>query len=69
MQSLESGALEPTRADLKGLSFGKRVIRFLPIYGLVLLTVFLIVLFSIMLPNTFPTMLNVRAIVTCAQSA
>lgn len=64
MQSLESGALEPTRADLKGLSFGRRVMRFLPIYGLVILTVFLIVLFSILLPNTFPTMLNVRAIIS-----
>lgn len=64
MQSLESSALEPTKADLKGLSFGKRVMRFLPVYGLVILTVFLIGLFSILLPNTFPTMLNLRAIVS-----
>ncbi|MEP5804772.1 MAG: ABC transporter permease [Roseobacter sp.] len=64
MQSLESSALEPTKADLKGLSFGKRVARFLPVYGLVILTVFLIALFSILLPNTFPTMLNLRAIVS-----
>ncbi|WP_394689360.1 ABC transporter permease [Hoeflea sp.] len=64
MQSLESGALEPTKADLKGLSFGRRVVRFLPVYGLVILTAFLIVLFSILLPNTFPTMLNLRAIVS-----
>jgi len=64
MQSLESGALEPTKADLKGLSFGKRMARFIPVYGLVILTVFLIALFSILLPNTFPTMLNVRAIVS-----
>lgn len=64
MQSLESGALEPTKADLKGLSFGRRVVRFLPVYGLVILTVFLIVLFSVLLPNTFPTMLNLRAIVS-----
>jgi ribose transport system permease protein len=64
MQSLKSGALEPTRADLKGLSFGCRLMRFLPIYGLVILTGFLIILFSLLLPNTFPTMLNVRAIVS-----
>ena len=64
MQSLESSALEPTKADLKGLSFGKRVVRFLPVYGLVILTVFLIVLFSILLPTTFPTMLNLRSIIS-----
>ena len=64
MQSLESSALEPTKAELKGLSFGKRLIRFLPVYGLVILTVFLIGLFSVLLPNTFPTMLNLRAIVS-----
>lgn len=64
MQSLDSGALEPTKAELKGLSFGKRLARFLPVYGLVILTVLLIALFSILLPNTFPTMLNLRAIVS-----
>ncbi|MEO0380096.1 MAG: ABC transporter permease [Pseudomonadota bacterium] len=64
MQSLESGALEPTKADLKGLSLGARLARFLPVYGLVILTVLLIGLFSILLPNTFPTMLNLRAIVS-----
>ena len=64
MQSLESSALEPTKAELKGLSFGKRLMRFLPVYGLVILTVFLIGLFSVLLPGTFPTMLNLRAIVS-----
>ena len=64
MQSLESNALEPTRADLKTLGFWARMVRFLPVYGLVLLTGFLIVLFSILLPNTFPTTLNVRAIIS-----
>ena len=64
MQSLESGALEPTKAELKGLSFGQRVIRFLPVYGLVILTIFLIGLFSVLLPNTFPTMLNLRSIIS-----
>jgi len=64
MQSLESSALEPTKAELKGLSFAQRLMRFLPVYGLVILTVFLIGLFSILLPDTFPTMLNLRAIVS-----
>ncbi|MCG6883791.1 MAG: ABC transporter permease, partial [Silicimonas sp.] len=64
MQSLESSALEPTKADLKGLTFGKRLMRFLPVYGLVILTFLLIGLFSVLLPNTFPTMLNLRAIIS-----
>ncbi|MCV3271322.1 ABC transporter permease [Roseobacter sinensis] len=64
MQSLDSNALEPTKAELRGLPFGKRLMRFLPVYGLVILTIFLIGLFSILLPNTFPTMLNLRAIVS-----
>ncbi|MGO8657608.1 ABC transporter permease, partial [Rhizobium ruizarguesonis] len=33
-------------------------------YGLVILTVGLIVIFSILLPDTFPTLLNVRSIVS-----
>lgn len=64
MQSLESTALEPTRAELKGLSLSQRIVRFLPVYGLVILTALLIILFSIMLPNTFPTLLNVRSIIS-----
>ena len=64
MQSLESSALEPTKAELKGASLKTRVLRFLPVYGLVILTAFLLVLFSILLPNTFPTMLNLRAIIS-----
>jgi ribose transport system permease protein len=64
MQSLESSALEPTRGELAKLSFVARVARLLPVYGLVILTVLLIVLFSLLLPDTFPTMLNLRAIVS-----
>ncbi len=64
MQSLESSALEPTKAELTGLTFGQKLMRFLPVYGLVILMVFLIGLFSVLLPNTFPTMLNLRAIVS-----
>ncbi|MDG1118471.1 MAG: hypothetical protein P8N72_15300 [Flavimaricola sp.] len=64
MQSLESSALEPTKADLAGASLRTRILRFLPVYGLVILTAFLIILFSILLPNTFPTLLNVRSIIS-----
>jgi ribose transport system permease protein len=64
MQSLESCALEPTKAELKGASLKTRVLRFLPVYGLVILTAVLLILFSILLPNTFPTMLNLRAIIS-----
>jgi ribose transport system permease protein len=56
--------LEPTKADLKHLSLGRRILRFLPAYGLVILMVFLIGLFSLLLPNTFPTMLNLRSIIS-----
>jgi ribose transport system permease protein len=64
MQSLESNALEPTRAEIAGLSAGQKLIRFAPAYGLVILMVFLLVLFSILLPRTFPTFLNLRAILS-----
>lgn len=64
MQSIESNALEPTRTELKGLSRMQKLIRLAPVYGLVILTVFLLILFSLLLPNTFPTMLNLRAILS-----
>ena len=64
MQSIESNALEPTKAEMKELSFGGKLIRLAPVYGLVLLTIGLIILFSIMLPDTFPTILNLRAIIS-----
>ena len=62
MQSLESNALEPTAAELRGLPVGARLARLLPVYGLPLLTLALIALFSALLPETFPTWLNLRAI-------
>lgn len=64
MQSIESDALEPTKSEMKGLSFGAKLIRLAPVYGLVILTVGLALLFSILLPNTFPTLLNLRAIIS-----
>ena len=63
MQSIESNALEPTRAELKNLSFFRKIIRLVPIYGLIILTILLIILFSIILPDTFPTWLNVRTLI------
>ena len=62
MQSLKSSALEPTRPELAGLSLGQKILRLAPVYGLPILTVALIVLFSILLPDTFPTWLNARSI-------
>ena len=41
MQSLKSAALEPTKVELKHLSLWRRAMRLLPVYGLVILTVFL----------------------------
>ncbi|ARO26516.1 ABC transporter permease [Rhizobium sp. S9] len=64
MQSIESTALEPTKSEMAGLSTGQKIGRLIPVYGLVILTVGLILLFSIMLPDTFPTLLNVRSIVS-----
>lgn len=62
--SIKATALEPTRSELKGLSFGQKLARLLPVYGLVILTVALILLFSILLPQTFPTALNLRSIIS-----
>jgi ribose transport system permease protein len=64
MNSIQSNALEPTRSELKELSGAQKLARLLPVYGLVILTVFLILLFSILLPNTFPTVLNLRSIIS-----
>ena len=62
MNSIQSNALEPTRSDLKALSIGQKLLRLLPVYGLVILTALLVLLFSVLLPNTFPTLLNLRSI-------
>ncbi|MGL6210167.1 MAG: ABC transporter permease, partial [Paracoccaceae bacterium] len=64
MPGIESNAVEPTKDELRGLSFGARMLRLAPTYGLVILMFGLILLFSILLPNTFPTALNVRAILS-----
>ena len=62
MESLQSNALEPTRAELRGLRPLARLGRLMPVYGLPILTVVLIVLFSVLMPTTFPTFVNLRAI-------
>jgi ribose transport system permease protein len=64
MPSIESNAVEPTKDELRGLSVGQKLVRLAPTYGLVILMFGLIVLFSILLPNTFPTVLNVRSILS-----
>jgi ribose transport system permease protein len=64
MNSIQSTALEPTRSELNGLTTAQKIGRLIPTYGLVILTVFLILLFSVMLSNTFPTLLNLRSIIS-----
>jgi ribose transport system permease protein len=64
MPGIESNAVEPTKDELRGLSPVGRALRLAPTYGLVILMVGLIVLFSILLPNTFPTLLNLRSILS-----
>jgi ribose transport system permease protein len=64
MNSLQSDALEPTRSELKALPAGKRVMRMIPVYGLPILTLLLLLMFSILLPETFPTALNARSIIS-----
>ena len=64
MNSIKSTALEPTRSELSGLSPGQKAARYLPVYGLPILTLLLILLFSLLLPRTFPTLLNLRSIIS-----
>jgi ribose transport system permease protein len=64
MQSIKSNALEPTRSELATLSRWRAIGRLLPVYGLPILTILLIVFFSLLLPTTFPTYLNFRSILS-----
>jgi len=64
MNSIESDALEPTADELKGQSLMARLTRLAPVYGLVILVMLLIALFSVLLPDTFPTLLNLRSIIS-----
>jgi ribose transport system permease protein len=62
MQSIKSNALEPTAPELAEMTPWQAVVRRLPVYGLPLLTLLLIICFSVLLPDTFPTALNARSI-------
>jgi ribose transport system permease protein len=64
MQSLKSRALEPTRSELAKMSKREMAIRLVPVYGLPLLGLALIILFTLLLPDTFPTAFNVRSILS-----
>jgi ribose transport system permease protein len=64
MQSIKSNALEPTRSELAVLSRWRAIGRLAPVYGLPILTILLIVFFSLLLPDTFPTALNARSILS-----
>ena len=61
--SIRSDALEPTAGELKRASWSTRLTRLLPVYGLPILALLLIALFSVILPDTFPTLLNLRSII------
>src|SRR5271165_1094059 len=64
-QSIKSDALEPDLSDLRGKgakSFLTRALRLFPVYGLVFITLLLIVIFSLLLPDTFFTWMNARLI-------
>jgi ribose transport system permease protein len=64
INSVRSDALEPTRNELARATPRERVVRLLPVYGLPILMVLLIILFSVLLPDTFPTMLDLRSIIS-----
>jgi ribose transport system permease protein len=63
INSVRSDALEPTRNELARATPRERVVRLLPVYGLPILMVLLIILFSVLLPDTFPTLLDLRSII------
>ena len=61
--SIKSTAQEPTRYELAQMSSVERIKRLTPVYGLVILAALLALFFAIMLPDTFPTMINLRSII------
>ena len=64
MQSIKSNALEPTWSELAALPRWRAIGRLAPVYGLPILTILLIIFFSLLLPDTFPTALNARSILS-----
>src|SRR6218665_3087517 len=60
---MEGGGVEQDGfLDGDAATLVQRLTRAMPVYGRVVLTVSLAVLFSVMLPDTFPTLFNLRAI-------
>ena len=64
MQSLKSNALEPTRPELAALGRRQAIVRMLTVYGLPILAALLILVFSLLLPDSFPTAINARSILS-----
>ena len=67
MQSLKSDALEPDLHNLPTDGFARfaaLVLRSFSVYGLIFITLGLIILFSVLLPGTFFTWLNARLIMS-----
>ena len=63
--SIKSTALEPDPLlDGQATSLLQRLVRAAPVYGLLVLTLALALLFSLLLPDTFPTLFNLRAILS-----
>src|ERR1043165_9047015 len=62
MEAIKDPPLQPTAAELESMSLPQKIGRLLPVYGLPICTLALIIIFSISLPNNFPTMLNLRSI-------
>ena len=62
MTTLRSTALEPAPGALRGQPLARRLAALLPVYGLVILAIALAILFSVLLPDTFPTWLNIRSL-------
>lgn len=63
--SIKSTALEPDPSfDGAATTWAQRIARAMPAYGLVVLTVALALLFTVLLPDTFPTLFNLRAILS-----
>ncbi len=61
--SMKSTALEPDPAvDGAAVGVMQRITQATPVYGLVFLTIGLAGLFAVLLPDTFPTLFNLRAI-------
>jgi ribose transport system permease protein len=66
-QSIKSDALEPDLGDLRGKGVKGLLIamlRLLPTYGLVFITLLLVIIFSVLLPDTFFTWMNARLILS-----